>query len=164
MKHDYPIVITEPDFVRLFGLNTTQSLATKLNTAVVLRSGPIPSDLVTVNSTIVYEDEYTGARRKITIVYPPDADPSKGNVSVLTPRGNCFAGTVHRSIDRLAVSRRQHEDSARDASRRFIKVTSLDIQAIDARTVLLMQSNSLIGNVMDRILLSRDESVVLQRS
>ena len=92
MKHDYPIVITEPDFVRLFGLNTTQSLATKLNTAVVLRSGPIPPDLVTVNSTILYEDEYTGARRKITIVYPPDADPSKGNVSVLTPVGTALLG------------------------------------------------------------------------
>jgi regulator of nucleoside diphosphate kinase len=99
MKPDHTIKLTEADLVRLSDLRTHRALAQELDRAVVLSSGPVPPDLVTLNSTVVYEDEHTGMLHDITIVYPPEADPRKGNISVLAPLGTALLGlSVGQSI------------------------------------------------------------------
>jgi regulator of nucleoside diphosphate kinase len=99
MKPDHPIAVTEADLVRLSNLRAHRALMQELDRALVLSSGSVPPDLVTMNSTVVYEDEDTGMLREITIVYPPEADSRKGNVSVLAPLGTALLGlSVGQSI------------------------------------------------------------------
>ena len=92
MNHHDSIFVTEPDLVRLRDINNDSSLAAELDRAVVLSSGPVPPDLVTMNSSIVFEDESTGEHREITIVFPQDANAARGNVSVLAPLGTALLG------------------------------------------------------------------------
>ena len=99
MNHHDPIFVTEPDLVRLRDINNHSSLAVELDRAVVLSSGPVPPDLVTMNSCIVFEDQSTGEHREITIVFPQDANAAQGNVSVLAPLGTALLGlSVGQSI------------------------------------------------------------------
>ena len=99
MKPDHPIAVTEADLVKLSNLREHRALMQELDRALVLSSASVPPDLVTMNSTVVYEDEDTGMLREITIVYPPEADSRKGNVSVLAPLGTALLGlSVGQSI------------------------------------------------------------------
>jgi regulator of nucleoside diphosphate kinase len=53
-----------------------------------------------MNSRVVFEDETTGERREITLVYPKQADIGSGKVSVLVPVGTALLGVrVGQSID-----------------------------------------------------------------
>jgi regulator of nucleoside diphosphate kinase len=45
-----------------------------------------------MNSEVVYEDHTSGARRTVRVVYPKDADSSRGWVSVLAPIGSALLG------------------------------------------------------------------------
>ena len=45
-----------------------------------------------MNSEVAFRDETTGKVRKVTLVYPEDADISEGKVSVLTPIGTALIG------------------------------------------------------------------------
>jgi regulator of nucleoside diphosphate kinase len=48
----------------------------------------------------VFEDETTGERRDVTLVYPGDADISAGRISVFVPVGTALLGLrVGQSID-----------------------------------------------------------------
>lgn len=68
--------------------------------AKVLPRDRIPRDLVTMNSRVVFENETTGERREITLVYPNLADIDAGRISVLVPVGTALLGLrVGQSID-----------------------------------------------------------------
>ena len=45
-----------------------------------------------MNSRVVYSDETAGVQRVVSIVYPREADASKGKVSVLSPIGTALLG------------------------------------------------------------------------
>jgi regulator of nucleoside diphosphate kinase len=57
-------------------------------------SRAVPPDVVTMNSRIVLEDPATGALSEFTLVFPQDADPAAGRVSVLAPLGTALLGAV----------------------------------------------------------------------
>lgn len=60
----------------------------------------ISPDVVTMNSCVVCKDEISGEQHEIELVYPHEADPSKGRVSVLAPVGAALLGmTVGNTID-----------------------------------------------------------------
>jgi regulator of nucleoside diphosphate kinase len=62
--------------------------------------GEIPKDVVTMNSRVVFENETTGERREVTLVYPPHADIAAGKISVLVPIGTALLGLrVGQAID-----------------------------------------------------------------
>lgn len=63
-----------------------------LDTAVTMPSERIPPDVVTMNSVVRYEDELSHGMGEITLVYPADADPANGMVSILSPFGNALLG------------------------------------------------------------------------
>lgn len=100
------IYLTQNDMDRLLQLvdaypgTRFHKLENELLRAVVVPLGEIPDDVVTMNSRAVFENETTGERREITLVYPGSADIDAGRVSVLAPIGTALLGLrVGQSID-----------------------------------------------------------------
>jgi regulator of nucleoside diphosphate kinase len=52
----------------------------------------MPGSVVTMNSRVLFEDVCTGDEDTVTIVYPADAEPSSGKISVLSPVGAALLG------------------------------------------------------------------------
>jgi len=99
MLHNPPIVITQRDFGLLRRLAGHPRLAAELKRAAVIDSRCIAPDIVTMNCRVRFEDQNTGERREVTIVFPHDADASTRSISVLTPVGTALLGlTVGQSI------------------------------------------------------------------
>ncbi len=75
-------------------------LENELIRATVVPGEQVPKDVVTMNSRVVFEDETTGERREVTLVYPGNADISAGKISILVPVGTALLGLrVGQSID-----------------------------------------------------------------
>ncbi|MBO9649111.1 MAG: GreA/GreB family elongation factor [Variovorax sp.] len=88
-------VLTELDHVRLSKLQDARShpaLESLLDFAEVMRSREVPADIVTMHSKITLVDARTGQRDQMTLCYPPEADPAKGFLSVLSPVGMGLIG------------------------------------------------------------------------
>ncbi|HET9596686.1 MAG TPA: nucleoside diphosphate kinase regulator [Anaeromyxobacteraceae bacterium] len=76
-----------------------QQLETELDRALVVPQGELPPDVVTMNSRVVFEDE-TGRRRDIQLVYPREAAPERGRISILAPVGVALLGlAIGQEID-----------------------------------------------------------------
>ncbi|HYG67633.1 MAG TPA: nucleoside diphosphate kinase regulator [Anaeromyxobacteraceae bacterium] len=70
-----------------------ERLEGELDRAIVVGDGePLPPDVVTMDSRVVFEDGRTGNVREVTLVYPGGADASAGRVSVLAPIGAALLG------------------------------------------------------------------------
>jgi regulator of nucleoside diphosphate kinase len=100
------ILITEQDFERLALLILHSSgpnaaiLEEELGRAEVVSQKKIPNDVVTMNSVVTFVSRETGKESEIKLVYPKDADVTKGHVSVLAPVGVALIGLrVGQSID-----------------------------------------------------------------
>jgi regulator of nucleoside diphosphate kinase len=68
-----------------------ESLHETLDGARLVASAEIEADVVTMNSEVTIEDR--GARLVVKLVYPADADPAAGKISVLSPLGNALLGS-----------------------------------------------------------------------
>ncbi len=95
------IVVTQMDLERLqrlleqsTGTNAAHAevLELELAEAEVAPSEAIAPSVVTMNSTVVFEDEGTGEHREVTLCYPQDAKGNPGRVSVLAPVGSALLG------------------------------------------------------------------------
>ncbi|HLS86251.1 MAG TPA: nucleoside diphosphate kinase regulator [Burkholderiales bacterium] len=100
------IYLTQHDMDRLLELveaypgKRFDLLEKELVRANVVPREEIPKDVVTMNSRVVFEDEGTGERREVTLVYPGNADIAAGRISVLVPIGTALLGLrVGQSID-----------------------------------------------------------------
>lgn len=87
----YPI-LPLADYARLRKLATNHELADELDRAIVVQVELIPKDVVTMHSRCTYIDGSLGVQREIELVYPEEADPGTGKVSVLTPVGCALIG------------------------------------------------------------------------
>lgn len=82
------------------GLPAAQALHEELLRAEVRTAGEMPADVVGMNSVVECEDEDTGKRYHLTLVYPHEADVATGRVSVLAPVGSALIGlSVGQHID-----------------------------------------------------------------
>jgi regulator of nucleoside diphosphate kinase len=110
MTHAPSIYLTQNDLDRLSDLleayaagsggRRFKKLEDELVRAIVVSREQIPNDTVTINSRVVFEDETTGERREVTLVYPGNADISAGRISILVPVGTALLGLrVGQSID-----------------------------------------------------------------
>ncbi len=88
-----PLLVTHADFANLSLLGHAP-LQRLLEHATVVASDAMPADVVTMNSRVVLRDVQTGERRTVCVVYPPDADPAKALISVLTPTGMALLGAT----------------------------------------------------------------------
>lgn len=92
------IQVTSQDFARIqeamsrASSQTWDLLDQELERAKLVSPQLIPGDVITMNSSIIYEDLSTGRLRPIQLVYPRDANISEGRVSVLAPLGSALLG------------------------------------------------------------------------
>jgi regulator of nucleoside diphosphate kinase len=100
------IYLTQHDMDRLLELveaypgQRFEKLESELLRAKVVPPEKIPREVVTMNSRVVFENETTGERREVTLVYPGSADIDAGKISVLVPVGTALLGLrVGQSID-----------------------------------------------------------------
>ena len=100
------IYLTQNDMDRLLKLidahprKRFEKLENELVRANVVPREEIPEGVVTMNSRVIFENETTGERREITLVYPGSADIDAGRISVLVPVGTALLGLrVGQSID-----------------------------------------------------------------
>jgi len=70
----------------------TAELEALLDAAAVVPSATIDPAVVTMNSTVVLEEQPAGRRMTVTLVYPKDSDPERSQVSVLSPVGRALIG------------------------------------------------------------------------
>ena len=100
MKQESSITITDLDLARLGHLRDAPALAPELERAEIVPFTAVPSNVVTMNSKVAFEDQTTGEFRIVTIVYPQDADPTEGKISVIAPVGSALLGlSVGQSIE-----------------------------------------------------------------
>lgn len=103
---DEPIMISEPDLEQLTTLlraarahQVDERLGEELERAVVVPSTEIPPDIVTMNSRVTFVDAASGAATTVLLVYPHDADATRGRLSVFAPIGAALLGlSVGQSI------------------------------------------------------------------
>ena len=69
-----------------------ERLQTELNRAEVVLPQDIPSDVITMNSTVCLEDLDTKEEEIYTLVFPENADLGQGRLSVLAPIGTAMLG------------------------------------------------------------------------
>ena len=98
------IVITETDMKKLEALVSASRLSGKLDTrhldeleeelnrARVTTSKNVPRDVVTMHSRVRVTDLDSGKELVYQIVFPREADISKGKISVLAPIGTALLG------------------------------------------------------------------------
>jgi len=85
-------VVALADYARLRELAENHELVEELDRAFVVQAELIPKDVVTMYCRCTYIDESRGVQREIELVYPGEADPGTGKVSVLTPVGCALIG------------------------------------------------------------------------
>jgi regulator of nucleoside diphosphate kinase len=112
---DNAIVITDHDLQRLLPIleqsdtPASELLDWELHRATIVEQRRVAPDVVTMNSEVVYEDFATGGRRTIRLVYPKDADASRGRISVLAPIGCALLGLrVGQDIEWQLPAGRRH--------------------------------------------------------
>lgn len=104
-----PLIVSSRDFNRLEQLldspalrrhPAAMALTEELNRAEIVPPERIPAGVVTMHSQVECEDELTGERHRLTLVYPSEANVDSGQVSVLAPVGTALLGlSVGQGID-----------------------------------------------------------------
>lgn len=69
-----------------------RELRAELERAVIVAPEDIPSGVITMYSVVTVLDVTGGSRREITLVYPHEAQPAEGRISVLAPLGTALLG------------------------------------------------------------------------
>jgi regulator of nucleoside diphosphate kinase len=102
-----PIIVATEDRDRLLDLvagaranQVAEQLEAELERAQVIPLSQVPGDVVVMNSALEYEVVATHQRRRLSLVYPQDAESNAGRVSVLAPLGCALLGLrVGQEID-----------------------------------------------------------------
>ncbi len=69
-----------------------EKLQAEIHRAQVVEPKDIPSDVVTMNSTVSIVDLDTKEEEVYTLVFPEDADVRQGKISILAPVGTAMLG------------------------------------------------------------------------
>lgn len=99
-KHKTPVepadlaapVISFEDYARLRQYPLNDELAEELDRAIVVQKEQVSENVVTMHARCTYLDQRLGTQRQIELVYPDEADPATGKISVLTPVGSALIG------------------------------------------------------------------------
>ena len=101
MNHT-PITLTREDYAKLRLLITTalhsnksaalQKLREELDRAAVIDSAAMPAGVVTMDSTVEFEDLGTGEIEEYTLTFPDRADVEQKRLSILAPIGTALIG------------------------------------------------------------------------
>ncbi len=72
--------------------DVARELIEELHRANILSEGKHRADAVHMGCEVDFRDDTTGRVQTVTLVYPHEADISKGKISVLTPIGTALIG------------------------------------------------------------------------
>ena len=97
-----PIHISRSDYAKLRlllptarhskGNTALQKFRRELDRAAVIEPAALPADVVTMESTVQYEDLGSGEIEEYTITFPDRADIANNRVSILAPIGTALIG------------------------------------------------------------------------
>jgi regulator of nucleoside diphosphate kinase len=98
--HHNPIIITQPDLLRLAHLLRANlrtwpyldALERQLAAASVVPASGVPPDVVTMGSQFRFTDRRSGVSETYRLVYPDEADLDRGDLSVFAPIGTAVLG------------------------------------------------------------------------
>ncbi len=83
-------------------------LASQMDVCNKVDPPKVPADVVTMNSRVLLQDPASKAKFEYELVFPIDAEPLEGRISVLTPMGAAMLGArLYQSVDVSTSSRRQ---------------------------------------------------------
>lgn len=112
------IVVSDIDYKRLTDLaNGAQSrfpevaeeLLFELDRAHVVMAGTVATNVVQMGSTVEFRSD-SAQQRRVTLVYPGEADIAENRISILTPIGAALIGlSTGQSITWTARDDRKHE-------------------------------------------------------
>ncbi len=101
MNHT-PVYISHEDYTKLRLLVATAlrsnasaalvKLREELDRAAIFDPAAFPADVVTMDSTVEYEDLETGEIEEYTITFPERADVERKRISILAPIGTALIG------------------------------------------------------------------------
>ncbi len=100
-KRNPKVVINADDLAHLEGLADgmlrrhpvlADRLFDEIGRARIVVPKKMPTNVVSMGSTVTYRDEATGYDKTVTLVYPEDADIAQLRVSVMTPIGVALLG------------------------------------------------------------------------
>jgi regulator of nucleoside diphosphate kinase len=77
---------------RLVDRRNLDHLEAELERAVAVEPQDVPADVITMNSAVRLRDLEADEALELTLVYPRDASPDEGRVSVLAPIGTAIIG------------------------------------------------------------------------
>ncbi|HEY3445457.1 MAG TPA: nucleoside diphosphate kinase regulator [Myxococcales bacterium] len=99
---EQPIVVSAEDLRELRSVlasgpgtrdrEAVDDLESELDRATVVPRAQLPGDVVAMNSTVEFEDANTRRRQLIQLVFPSQAAPGKGRISVVAPVGTALLG------------------------------------------------------------------------
>lgn len=96
---DYDRLMSLLDSVANQNLPSAEALEKELDRAEVVDPDKIPANIITMNSTAIVSDN-SGNKRRLTLVYPKDANFDEGKISILAPVGVAILGlSVGQSIN-----------------------------------------------------------------
>jgi regulator of nucleoside diphosphate kinase len=112
------IVVSDVDYERLMGLANSvpeqheeiaDELMAELDRAKVVPAKRLPQNVVHMGSVVEFRSN-DGHERRVTLVYPGEADIAQGKISILTPIGTELIGLAPgQSISWTARDGRAHE-------------------------------------------------------
>lgn len=98
MKNPNNLVLNQADFQKLSSLieslnsDRFELLEDELSRAAVVSDEKVPNDIVSMNSTVSFQDLETGKETIVTVVYPDAANIEENKISVLAPIGSALIG------------------------------------------------------------------------
>ena len=125
------IMVSAVDHDRLSGLartvldrapNTAEELLSEMDRATI--ADTVPANVVRMGSTVTFRSGGEGTRR-ITLVYPGQADIAENRISILTPLGTALIG--------LAAGQ-SVVWNARDGKERVLEIAAVEPPADDKRS------------------------------
>jgi regulator of nucleoside diphosphate kinase len=112
------IIVSEFDYNRLTSLaavlgdrtpEVASVLQSEMERARVVPADLIPAAVVRMGSTVEFSAD-TGQQRRVTLVFPGEADIAAGRISILTPIGAALIGlSPGQSMAWMARDGRRHE-------------------------------------------------------
>ncbi len=111
------IIVSVTDHHRLLGLaeaaegripDVASVLQSEMERAQVVAADEVPANVVRMGSIVEFSAD-AGQRRRVTLVYPVEADIAEGRISILTPIGAALIGLSQgQSIAWTARDGRRH--------------------------------------------------------
>ncbi len=95
------IIVNSRDYTKLTGIidgkpgsseTEYRELYEELKNAVLVEPDKMPADVITMNSKVRFKDIEESEDYIFSLVYPEDADTSKGKLSILAPIGTALLG------------------------------------------------------------------------